>query len=249
MIGILPAILQCGGGMEMNRSLAVLGSALLSALLVTGCNLASPSNAAAGSNADLDAQAKADDANGSKKGLLDRLFESKKEITIPEGTDIEVTVDETLASNHNNAGDSFAASLSQPVVENGKTIIPAGAHVTGRVVDAKDSGRLHVPARLSVALSSVEVEGKSYDIDTNTIGETGKNHNKRNAGFIGGGAAGGALIGGLAGGGKGALIGSLIGAGAGTAGAAATGKKDISLPAETHLTFHLLRSVTVGVKG
>jgi hypothetical protein len=226
--------------MEMNRSLTVLGSALLSVMLVMGCSHGPAPNAAADSNADQ---------NGSKKGLLGSLFESKKEVTIAEGSEFEVTLDETLASNRNHAGDSFAASLSQPVVEDGKTIIPAGAHVAGRVVDAKDSGRLHVPARLSVALSSVEVDGKSYDIDTNTIGKTGPNHNKRNLGFIGGGAAGGALIGALAGGGKGALIGSAIGAGAGTAGAAATGKKDIALPAETRLRFYLLRSVTVTVTG
>jgi hypothetical protein len=232
----------------MNRSLTVLGNSLLSAMLVLGCNHAPASNEAADSNADQNTQAKADAANGSKKGVLGSLFESKREITIPEGAQFEVTLDESLASNRSHTGDSFAASLSQPVVEDGKTIIPAGAHVAGRVVDAKDSGRLHVPARLSVVLSSVEVSGKLYEIDTNTIAKTGENHNKRNLGFIGGGAAGGALIGGLAGGGKGALIGSAVGAGAGTAGAAATGKKDISLPAETHLRFHLLRSVTVSVK-
>jgi hypothetical protein len=232
----------------MNRSLIVLGSALVSASLVMGCDHGQASNATADSNADQNAQAKAGAAERSKQRLLGGLFESRKEITIPEGVPFEVTLDESLASNRNHPGDSFAASLSQPVVEDGKTIIPAGAHVAGRVVDAKDSGRLHVPARLSVALSSVEVDGKSYEIDTNTIGETGKNHNKRNVAFIGGGAAGGALIGGLAGGGKGALIGSVIGAGAGTAGAAATGKKDISLRAETHLKFHLLRSITVSVK-
>jgi hypothetical protein len=232
----------------MNRSLTVLGSSLLSAMLVLGCNHAPASNQAADSNADQNTQAKAEAANGSKKGVLGSLFESKREITIPEGAQFEVMLDESLASNRSHTGDSFAASLSQPVVEDGKTIIPAGAHVAGRIVDAKDSGRLHVPARLSVALSSVEVSGKSYDIDTNTIAKTGENHNKRNLGFIGGGAAGGALIGGLAGGGKGALIGSAVGAGAGTAGAAATGKKDISLPAETRLRFHLLRSVTVSVK-
>jgi hypothetical protein len=233
----------------MNRSLTVLGNLLLSAMLVLGCNHAPASNEAADSNADQNTRAKAEAANGSKKGVLGSLFESKREITIPQGKQFEVTLDESLASNRSRTGDSFAASLSQPVVEDGKTIIPAGAHVAGRIVDAKDSGRLHVPARLSVALSSVEVSGKSYDIDTNTIAKTGENHNKRNLGFIGGGAAGGALIGGLAGGGKGALIGSAVGAGAGTAGAAATGKKDISLPAETHLRFHLLRSVTVSAKG
>ena len=224
----------------MNQYLNIFGAALLSVVLVMGCNHSTASKAAAASNADQ---------NGSEKGLLGSLFETKKEITIPEGSPFEVTLDETLASNRNHAGDLFAASLSQPIVQDGKTIIPAGAHVAGRVVDAKDSGRLHVPARLSVALSSVEVDGKSYDIDTGTIRKTGQNHNKRNLGFIGGGAAGGALIGGLAGGGKGALIGSAIGAGAGTAGAAATGKKDVSLPAETRLKFYLLRSVTVSVKG
>ena len=224
----------------MKRSLNVFATALLLVVLAMGCSHGSASNAGADSKADQ---------NGSKKGLLGGLFETKREITIPEGSPFEVTLDQTLASNRNHAGDSFAASLSQPIVQNGKTIIPAGAHVAGRVVDAKDSGRLHVPARLSVALSSVEVDGKSYDIDTNTIGKSGPNHNKRNLGFIGGGAAGGALIGGLAGGGKGALIGSAIGAGAGTAGAAATGKKDISLPAERRLRFYLLRSVTVSVKG
>jgi hypothetical protein len=232
----------------MNRSLTLFGGMLLSALLVTGCNHGPASNAAADANPGQDPQANPD-PNGPKKGIFGGLFESSKDVTVPEGVQFDVTVDETLASDRNHAGDSFAATLSQPVVEDGKIIIPAGAHVTGRVVDAKDSGRLHVPARLSVALTSVEVSGKSYDIDTDTIGETGKNHNKRNIGFIGGGAAGGALIGGLAGGGKGALIGSLIGAGAGTAGAAAGGKKNISLPAETHLRFRLLRPVTVTVKG
>ena len=224
----------------MNRSLSFFGGVLFSVMFAMGCTHSMASNAAAASNANQ---------NGSKKGLLGSLFERKKEITIPEGSPFEVTVDETLASNRNHAGDNFAASLSQPIVQDGKTIIPAGAHVAGRVVDAKDSGRLHVPARLSVALSSVEVDGKSYDIETDTIRRTGQNHDKRNLGFIGGGAVGGALLGGLAGGGKGALIGSAIGAGAGTAGAAATGKKEISLPAEARLKFYLLRSVTVSVKG
>ncbi len=118
----------------------------------------------------------------------------------------------------------------------------------GRVVAAKESGRLKGVAQLAVTLTSIEVDGKSHDIETSTFSSAGKNHNKRNLGFIGGGAAGGALIGGLAGGGKGALIGSAIGAGAGTAGAAATGKKDIAIPAETPLSFRLLRPITVSIK-
>jgi hypothetical protein len=187
-------------------------------------------------------------AKEESKGVLGGLFETKKDVTIPEGTALHVTVDQTLASDRNHAGDSFAASTSEPVIVSGKVIIPKGAKVVGRIVDAKESGRLHAPARLAVALSSIEVQGKSYDLHSSTYRLTGKSHQNRNLGFIGGGAAGGALIGGLAGGGKGALIGSAVGAGAGTAGAAATGKKEIAIPAETRLNFKLVRSVTVSVK-
>ena len=95
----------------------------------------------------------------------------------------------------------------------------------------------------------MEVGGKSYAIETSSIGRAGPNHNKRNVEYIGGGAAAGALIGALAGGGKGALIGSAVGAGAGTAGAAATGKKDITIPAESRLTFKLTQPVSITVKG
>jgi outer membrane lipoprotein SlyB len=95
----------------------------------------------------------------------------------------------------------------------------------------------------------VEVEGDSYDIETTAITRTGQSHNKRNTMFIGGGAGAGAAIGAIAGGGKGALIGSAVGAGAGTATAAATGKLDISIPAESQLSFKLTQPVTVKVKG
>jgi hypothetical protein len=63
--------------------------------------------------------------------------------------------------------------------------------------------------------------------------------------MVGGGAGGGALIGGLAGGGKGALIGGLIGAGAGTGGAAFTGNRDVTLPAETGLRFRLVKPLEI----
>jgi hypothetical protein len=86
----------------------------------------------------------------------------------------------------------------------------------------------------------VTVRNQDYTIQTTAPTETSTGKGKRTAGVVGGGAGGGALIGGLAGGGKGALIGGLVGAAAGTAGAGLTGNRDITLAAETPLTFKLV---------
>jgi hypothetical protein len=91
-------------------------------------------------------------------------------VTIPQGTAVRATVSQALASNKNHSGDSFAAILSSPIKVDGKTVVPKGAHVAGRVVTAKKAG----PAELTVALTSVEVNGKSYKLATDPIDRTGK---------------------------------------------------------------------------
>ncbi len=176
------------------------------------------------------------------------IFKGVKSVTLPEGSAIPVVLDQALSSKDARAGDPFEATVIEPVVVDGKTVIPKDARAKGHVVEARTSGRLQTVARLSLTLDSVEAGGKSYDIRTSSITRTGGSHNKRNVEFIGGGSALGAIIGGIAGHGKGAAIGAAAGAGAGTAAAAATGKKDVSLPAEAALTFRLTRPVTVQVK-
>lgn len=172
-----------------------------------------------------------------------------KPVTVPESTAIHVTLDQAIASDQSRPGDRFEATVSEPVVIDGKTVIPQGAHAEGLVVDAKQSGRLMGRARLQLALQTVEVNGQDYDVQTTSRTRVGGNHNKRNWAWIGGGAGGGALIGAAAAGGKGALIGGPVGAGAGTVAALLTGKKDIKLRPETPLTFELAQPVTVNVKG
>lgn len=89
-------------------------------------------------------------------------------ITVPKGTAISATVGQTLASNKSHAGDSFAATLSAPIKVGGKTVIPKGAHLTGRVVAAKKRN----PAELTVTLASIEVHGKSYPLETSSIAQS-----------------------------------------------------------------------------
>jgi hypothetical protein len=157
--------------------------------------------------------------------------------TLPEGTKISVVTDQAVSSKTAKIGQPVTGSVAQDVTAGGKVVIPKGSAVKLTVSSVQASGRLSTPAKLYLRLRTVTVGGKTYTIATSSAGRTEGGKGKRDAGFIGGGAAGGAVIGALAGGGKGAAIGAAAGAGAGTAGAAATGKKDIEYPAETKLSF------------
>jgi hypothetical protein len=164
-----------------------------------------------------------------------------KKYVVPAGSQLVVRVGQTITAKGSNVGDSFSGTLSQSLVVHGVKVVKAGAPVTGTVVAAKGQGRFKGAGDLVIAVNRVG----SYSVATSSYEATAKGKGKRTAGFVGGGAGGGALIGGLAGGGKGALIGGLLGAGAGTAGAAFTGNKDISIPAESVVTFNLSEPLTV----
>ena len=151
----------------------------------------------------------------------------------------------TVGSKISAKGDHFSATVATPVQVDGKVVLPKGAEVLGKVVEAVPQGRFKGAAILRLVLETVTVNEDSYDVQTSSVSRTQKGKGKRTATFIGGGAGGGALIGGLAGGGKGALIGAALGAGAGTAGAAYTGEKEIVLPAESALSFKLTEPLTV----
>src|SRR5690242_17352031 len=164
--------------------------------------------------------------------------------TIPSGTKITVRTSSQLSSGTAKVGQKFDANLTHDLVVNGKTLAKSGASVKGKVTFVKASGRLHEPGEISVRLTSVEINGKFTPVSTNAFRAKGKSHTKSNATKIGGGAAAGALIGGLAGGGKGALIGTAAGAGAGTGVAAATGKEEAVIHAETAITFTTTANAT-----
>lgn len=160
-------------------------------------------------------------------------------VVVPAGTVLTVRLGQAVGSKISNSGDTFPATLAQPVVVGGATVIPAGAEAEGTVVQAAPLGRFKGGAVLRITLSSVSVNGTPRPVQAAAVSREAKGKGKRSAVMIGGGAGLGALIGGLAGGGKGAAIGAAAGAGAGTAGTAFTGNQNIVLPAESVVSFKL----------
>ena len=141
------------------------------------------------------------------------------------------------------------ATVAQPVTVDGRTAIPKGSSVGGKVLRAKEKGKIKGEGELAITLTSVTIRGRNYPLATGTLDSTVKGKGKRTAVTTGGGAAGGALIGGLAGGGKGAGIGALVGAAGGLVGGAFTGNKQIEIAAETPLTFTLSKPLTLSGRG
>jgi hypothetical protein len=172
-----------------------------------------------------------------KSSPVAKLF--SKTYEIPAGTVITVRLNDTLGSNVSESGQSFTATVIDPIEVDQRTVIARGATATGTVVDAQPLGRFEGGASLQLRLDSVDANGHTAHIETAVIDRSEKGKGKRTATMIGGGAAAGALIGALAGGGKGAAIGAGAGAAAGTGGAALTGNKNVVLPAETAISFRL----------
>ncbi len=168
-----------------------------------------------------------------------------QKVMIPAGTQISIRLNDELSSEKAQVGDVFHGSVSTPVQIDGQTVIPTSADVEGRVVDVKSAGRFAGQSDLVIELTSLKMNGKSYQISSDRWSKTGSGRGKATAAKVGGGAAVGAILGGIFGGGKGAAIGAAAGAGAGTGVSAATKGQQIILKPETVLSFQLQSPVTV----
>jgi hypothetical protein len=152
---------------------------------------------------------------------------------IPAGSHAVVRINNSLSSATAHKEEHWSGTLTRDIRSGDRVVAHAGDPVKGKVTFVKSSGRLANPGQISVRLTSINGE----TVYSSRVSRKGKSHTTSNVTKIGGTAGAGAVIGALAGGGKGAAIGAGAGAAAGTGLAAATGKKEVTIPAESVLTF------------
>ncbi len=160
-------------------------------------------------------------------------------VELPAGTNIDIRMIDGVDSEVNTVGQTFKASLDQPVIVNGVTVIPRGADATVRLVDQKESGKFTGRSALTLNLTSVTVNGRPVDINTQTVSRESDSRGQQTAKTAAGVGAVGAIIGAIAGGGKGAAIGAASGAAAGAGAGVILGGEKVKIPSETRLTFVL----------
>ena len=142
---------------QVHRSLWL---ALAAAAVLTAAGCSKTATDEAGSTAKKANTAKP--AAAAKPAALAKAAEPTTMVTLPKGTAISAAARQTLATDKNKVGDTFSASLTEPIQVDGKTVIPKGAQVTCRIVKVKKH-------ELKVTLASVVIHGKSYPLDTNSI--------------------------------------------------------------------------------
>jgi hypothetical protein len=164
-------------------------------------------------------------------------------ITIPVDSPVTVRMIESVNSETARLGQTFRASLDDPIYVNGQVVVPRGADVLTKLVEDRQSGKIEGRTVLKLALQTITINGTPVEVTSNDVQQESSSRGARSAKVIGGTAALGALIGGLAGGGKGAAIGAGSGAAVGTGAEVLTSGQKVKIPSETRLTFRLQNPV------
>jgi hypothetical protein len=164
-------------------------------------------------------------------------------VQIATGTAITVRMIDSVDSNVARLGQTFRASVDEPVLVNGQTLIPRGADALVKLVEDQQSGKFEGKTILTLALIGITINGQTIDTTTGAVSQASSSRGARTAGVVGGGTALGAIIGALAGGGRGAAIGAASGAAVGAGAQVITKGQQVKIPSETRLSFTLQQPI------
>lgn len=166
-------------------------------------------------------------------------------VSIPAGTALKVAVNAQITSETAQPGDAWQGTIAEPLIIGTAAPIPAGSVVHGVVKAVKPAAKGD-RAMLQLAITSVEVSGKSHPFAATGESMEAGSTRARNVGAVAGGAAAGALIGKAVGGsGKGALIGALAGGAASGAAVAASKGYQVVVKEGAQMSFTVDEAVTM----
>ncbi len=169
-----------------------------------------------------------------------------RRVTIPAGTRLVVRTQNTLSTERNFAGDTFTATLDEPLVIDGLVIAEKGSEVEGRIVRSEKAGRVEGVSDLAIELVRLHTsDGQRLAIATGLHEVHGERSRGKDAKKVGIASGVGAIIGAIAGGGKGAAIGAGVGAGAGGGAVLATRGEHAVIPSESRLVFQTRTPIEV----
>lgn len=171
--------------------------------------------------------------------------------TAPAGSIFAVTMNQSISTQTNQAGDAFTATLQDPIMDtDGNVLVPAGATVHGHVTRVAHSGDVTKTAVINLAFDRITWGGKSVGLDASVYEVHTEKHTRQTtaqqAGKVAAGAAAGAIAGKILGKStKGAIKGAVIGAAAGTAVAMGTADVDAVIPEGSTMKVKLDGPITV----
>ena len=167
-------------------------------------------------------------------------------VDIPAGTELTLALDTILSSDSSHAGDSFSATVVEPIVIDNREVIPAGSTILGRVIEAAPAKRGAGKATLTLGFGALKL-ASGYRTDVvGSFQEVSASKKGRNAAVIGGSAAGGALLGRILGKDtRSTVIGAIVGGGIGTAVVVGQETEQAIIPADTPFGIRLEQAIQV----
>jgi hypothetical protein len=169
----------------------------------------------------------------------------KGPVTVAAGTLLQLRTSEPVTTKHAKDGNPVQFAVIQDVAIGNVLAIPRGAIVHGVVTESKKAGALAGSADLELKLTSIDLGGQSYPLDSDTFKVKGPNKAGQTVGSALTGGVLGTIIGCAVGRGFGCAVGAGAGVAAGTAASAASPGPGIWIPAEARVDFHLNSPVTL----
>jgi hypothetical protein len=173
---------------------------------------------------------------------MERAFSgSRRDVTLAEGTEFMVRLEEPLSSRTARVEDRFEAVLDQPVRADGSIALPAGTRVRGIVSEVEPAHRPSKGGRLELTFDTLYLDRDRLEIRASAV-SVDPTEGVGTAGKAGIGAVLGGVLGGILGGKNGAIVGTVLG---GSGAVVATKGEEVNLPGGTLIRVRLERPVSL----